>query len=143
MSRPTRIVLITLALIVAGAICGGIAGALALALGVAIADRPNANVDIATDLWLLRFPAYVGAVLGAVALPSVAWLLLRRVSLGRAIMGSVLGTVVGGALGWIPAIGWDRVYLAIGASFLGFLGAAVVMRRRANAAAAHGDEAAA
>ena len=45
--------------------------------------------------------AFFGAPLGAITAPVLAWLLLRRVPLGRMFLGSAAGTAIGGVVGWI------------------------------------------
>jgi hypothetical protein len=54
---------------------------------------------------------FVGAVLGAVLAPIAGFSLLRRVALGRAILWTSVGTVLGGliGLGWQEVLGLGRV----------------------------------
>ena len=125
MTRPARIIAVTLGLALAGAVLGGIAGALGLAIALAVTEGPAA----AADATLLAFAAYVGAVLGAVSGPVAAWLLLRHVPLGRVFTESVAGTVIGGVAGWISTTGFDIQYSVIGA-LSGFFVAVIAMRRR-------------
>ncbi|HEX2202154.1 MAG TPA: hypothetical protein VHG91_02595, partial [Longimicrobium sp.] len=47
---------------------------------------------------ILMFGVTGGAILGAVLGPPTAWLLLRHVPLGRAVLIPTVGTLVGGAL---------------------------------------------
>ena len=95
-----RVIVITSGLALAGALLGALAGTLALAIGVAITEGPSA-LSIES---VFLFPAVWGALFGAVGGPLAAWLLMRRVPIGRALTGSVLGAVIGGVVGWtIPA----------------------------------------
>jgi hypothetical protein len=130
MTRAARIVTVTVGLAASGALFGAMAGVLALVLGLTV----TGGLELLTSAWVLQIPAYFGAVIGALGLPAVAWLLLRNVPLGRAIAGSVVGTVIGGAAA-LPFMG-DQVFLPIGAAFLGFVAAAFLMRRAARSRAA-------
>jgi hypothetical protein len=49
------------------------------------------------ELRILVWAGAVGGVLGAALGPAAAWLLLRRVPFGRAVLGATGGAVVGGA----------------------------------------------
>jgi hypothetical protein len=113
MTRPARIIAVTLGLALAGAVLGGVAGALALAIALAVTEGPAA----AADATVLAFAAYVGAVL------------LRHVPLGRVFTESVAGTVIGGVAGWISTTGFDIQYSVIGA-LSGFFVAVIALRRR-------------
>lgn len=100
MMRSLRVLLITLALSAVGAVLGAIAGAVALVAGLTITEGPSVVGNVAAVFRLLKYPALVGAVLGATGLPGVTWVLLRYLPLGRAFIGSVLGTIIGGTLFW-------------------------------------------
>ena len=89
----------TAGLAVAGALFGAVAAAIALALALAVSEGPAAALDFEA----LGVAALLGAACGAVAAPAAGWLLLRRVPLGRAVAGTVGGTVVGGVAGWLLA----------------------------------------
>lgn len=108
MTRTYRIVAVTLGLMGAGIICGAVAGAVAITVVLTIMGD-----------WLpfegATGGAVVGGILGAIAAPSLSWLLLRRVPLGRMFWVCTLGTIVGGVVGGI-----------LGA-FLGCLGAAAIL----------------
>ena len=132
MTRTGRILIVTLGLVAAGAVFGALAGALALAVGLTFTD----GIATAAKPVILRIPAIMGAVLGAAALPLAAWLFLRRVPLGRAVAGCVLGTVVGGAAAWALQIGgFDVIYYSLAGAFAGFLLASLIMWRQSRAAA--------
>ena len=138
MGRPLRIFAVTLGLAVTGAVFGALAGVVAFALGLLISQgflRPG-------DLDALPFAGGFGAIIGAIAAPAAGWLLLRRVPLGRAVAWSVLGAVTGAVAGWVLGGGFDAgtngvrsfgdpFVNAVAGALLGFLIAAVVLRRRA------------
>lgn len=94
MTRSVRIVCVTAGLVGAGAVFGGIAGAAALWIVFALS-----GAFIVNQAGVLMLAVYTGIPLGAVGLPVMTWVLLRRVALGRVIVLSVAGTVVGGVLG--------------------------------------------
>src|SRR5690242_20736353 len=97
MGRARRILLVTVGLAIFGAVAGAIAGAFVAALGVALKQGPLGPVDFA----VAAMGALFGAPLGAVLLPVAGWLLMRRVPLGRAMLGTMLGTNAGGLIGWL------------------------------------------
>lgn len=131
MTRTGRILLVTLGLVGAGAVFGALAGALALAIGLSITD----GLATATRSITLQLPAALGAVLGGLALPIAGWLVLRRVPLGRAVAGCVVGTVAGGAVVWTLQIGgFDTIYYSLAGAFAGFILACLIMWHRARAA---------
>jgi hypothetical protein len=134
-----RIVVVTLGLIVAGALFGGIAGASALTISVLITEQISGT----PDLPMIGFAAIFGAIVGAVVAPLGGWLLLRYVPLGAAIAWSTLATGVGGVCGWIladalrsrfggplPLLGDEVGYALLGA-FIAFVACALWLRRRA------------
>ena len=124
MGRARRILAITAGLVVFGAFAGAIAGALVAMVGVAIRWGP---FD-AADLSLAAVGAGFGAPLGAVLLPAAGWLLMRHVPLGRAMLGTTLGTVAGGLIGWVFPSPMDQINRTLLAGFLGFVLAVVVLR---------------
>jgi hypothetical protein len=126
MTRPRRILVVTAGLVAAGAVFGAIAGAIAVVISVMLAEDPAAVAE--PTLYLIG--AYFGAPIGAVSLPIVAWVLLRRVPLGRVILGSVVGTVLGGVAGWILPVMDDQVLRGLLGAGAGFLAAAVLMSLR-------------
>ena len=124
MGRARRILAITAGLVAFGAVAGAIAGALVAMLGVAIRWGPWD----AADLGLAAVGAGFGAPLGAVLLPAAGWLLMRHVPLGRAMLGTTLGTIAGGLVGWVFPSRMDQVNRTLLAGFLGFVLAVVVLR---------------
>ena len=127
MTRTGRIVAVTAGLTGAGAIAGAVAGG--AALGV--------------SLWLttkLLIPggfligAFLGAPLGAVTAPAVAWLLLRDVSLGHMFVACATGTIIGGVIGYITTTpGGSAVLGGLAGALVGCVVAAVWLRRRLEA----------
>jgi hypothetical protein len=124
-SSPARIVGVTAALLAGGALFGAIAAVLALVLASAVTDGLAWGTPIA-----LVFAAMAGAALGAPLFPAAGWLLLRRVPLGIALIGSMAGTVLGGVLGWVLTGGNDPMSTPILGAIVGFACAAIVMRLR-------------
>ena len=125
MTRPARIVLVALGLAAAGAAFGALAGAVGLALAVLVAEGPRGLG------WLEPFAvaAAFGAVLGVGLGPAAGWLLLRRVPLGVAVLGTLAGAVAGGAGSWLLRGAW-LVGGPVGGAAAGFLAAAVALRLR-------------
>ena len=125
MTRPARIVLVALGLAAAGAAFGALAGSVGLALAVLVAEGPRGLG------WLEPFAvaAAFGAVLGVGLGPAAGWLLLRRVPLGVAVLGTLAGAVAGGAGSWLLRGAW-LVGGPVGGAAAGFLAAAVALRLR-------------
>lgn len=92
-----RILMVTLGLMLAGAVFGTMAGALML-LAWIIGDSGITPIldKTAFALWM---GAWFGGTLGAVMGPIAAWLLMRHVPLGLAVGGTMLGTLAGGGIG--------------------------------------------
>lgn len=130
---PGRIVIVTIALAVAGAAFGGIAGAVTLATVLALSKE----AAFIQEPRILLAGATLGAVLGAGCAPLAGWLVLRHVPLGPAFGGLTVGTSVGGVIGWfIPTLGWliptstDKISRSLIVGALGFLCTAVMLRIR-------------
>jgi hypothetical protein len=117
MTRLGRIALVTIGLSVTGAIVGAVAGAAAFLLGVLASGRLS-------DWGLSGAAAMLGAFYGSIGAPLFGWLVLRHVPLGRAIGWTALGTVVGGATGWVFPLVLNPVIGAFG----GFIGASLLAR---------------
>jgi hypothetical protein len=129
MNRSLRIAAVTAGLLLAGAVAGAVAADVAVAIALAITGSPIR----AAGFEPLMFVAVVGALFGGVLLPVTAWLFLRRVPLGLALLGTLAGTVVGGVLGWVfPPMG-DMVQGGVIGAVAGFALAALVLRLRASA----------
>jgi hypothetical protein len=129
MSRTLRIAAVTGGLLVAGAVAGFIAADLAFLIAGAI----DGNGPGLIGLEPMLFVGSLGALLGGVLLPITAWLFLRRVPLGLAVLGTLLGTVVGGALGWILFSGSDQIGGGLGGAFAGFALSTLLLRLLASA----------
>jgi hypothetical protein len=91
-SRSSRILVVTGALALTGAVVGALCGA----LSVTLALLPSGLRGFDAQIFAVATP--VGAAVGAVITPLIAWVLLRSVPLGRAILQCAAGTVAGGVL---------------------------------------------
>jgi hypothetical protein len=90
--RVATVTAVTVGLVGAGAVFGAAAGGLAVTAGVLITEHEVAG---------FAFGAFIGAPLGAIMAPTLAWTLLPRVPLGKMFVRCATGTVVGGVIGWI------------------------------------------
>jgi hypothetical protein len=125
MTRVGRILAVTAGLSVAGGVLGAVASVIALLLAAALTE----GLPLPLHLDVLAFVALFGAVLGMIAAPAGGWLLLRRVPVGRAMLWSVIGTIVGGVVAWAVPLGHDQIGRAVIGAVVGFLAAALVLRR--------------
>ena len=126
--RPLRLLTITLGLALAGTVFGGIAGGAGLA--IALFFEPHQ--------WrgcyeFCEFAASVGAVLGMVGAPAVAWVMLRRVPLGRLFTLLTLGTTVAAVFGWFAFSHIDVIWGPTFAGFVGFMATAIALSFRYDA----------
>jgi hypothetical protein len=131
MSRTLRIFAVTAGLLAAGAVAGALAAVAALT--IALAATGDAVGLSHTDGEMLSIVALIGGLFGGVLLPATAWIFLRRVPLGLALLGTLVGTIAGGSLGWIVQIGGDPIQGGLTGAFLGFACAALLLRLRASA----------
>jgi hypothetical protein len=92
-SRSSRILVVTGALALTGAVVGALCGVLSVTLAL-LPVRGFGGFD--AGIFALAGP--VGGAVGAVTTPLIAWVLLRNVPLGRAILQCAVGTVAGGVL---------------------------------------------
>jgi hypothetical protein len=141
MNRSLRIAAVTGGLLVAGAVAGAVAAEAAF-LVASLFDHSGGSF-INRDSLIAA--GSVGALLGGVLLPITAWIFLRRVPLGLAVLGTLLGTVVGGALGWVFLSGGDPVQYGLtgvytlyirgglNGAFVGFALSALLLRLLASA----------
>ena len=121
MKRAGRIVSVTIGLIGAGIVFGALAGGTAFAFVVVLADG-----RISTELF--EIGAIFGAPLGGITAPPLAWLLLRRVPLGRMFLVCTAGTAIGGMIGWFATSrGGDIMLQPIAGAFLGCAAAATAL----------------
>jgi hypothetical protein len=129
MSRSLRIVAVTGGLLAGGAVAGAVAAVIAVLIALTVTQT-----TLGPDWTPLLFVACVGALFGGVLLPITAWLFLRRVPLGLALLGTVLGTIVGGTLGWIVRMGGvNEIQGGVLGSLAGFAVAALLLRLRVSA----------
>jgi len=126
MNRLERIVAVTLALTGAGAIVGALAGAAALTFSLLVTSEPRPAAG-------LIMGAFLGAPIGAVTAPALAWLLLRRVPLGRMFMECSVGTTIGGVIGWVTAASVMAPVGGLAGAFTGCVVAGVLLRHRLGA----------
>ncbi|MEP6765838.1 MAG: hypothetical protein ABJB66_16100 [Gemmatimonadaceae bacterium] len=126
-----RVAAVTAGLSVFGAIAGAFAGGSAAFLVEAIGNR-------SLEPFLFLVGAEFGAPLGAVLMPFAGWALMRRVPLGRAFVGTIAGTLVGGIVGWFskphPYGGFPLPNALVG-GLIGFLCAVLALRAMSNRAA--------
>ena len=133
MSQTGRILAVTAGLIAGGALFGALAAVATLAIGFAAMGRAGEILDPVG----LEMVATVGALLGGVLFPAAAWLLMRTVPIGLALIGTVAGTTAGGAAGWLVAgTDFDQVVYALIGGVIGFVFASVLLRVRAGRTAA-------
>ena len=118
-----RIVAVTAGLAATGAVVGSVLGALTIIGWIVVESRRLTGSD-----WpVIGVAAVAGAAIGAVLAPIFAWALLRTVPLGRAILGTAVGTVAGVVVGpLIHAAG------LIPGALAGFAIAAVALRLTAS-----------
>ena len=136
MSRAKRIALVTIGLSLTGAAVGALLSPLLLlAMGLA-----RGMPVLGADLSFLRIPAALGAVAGAILAPIASFTLMRHVPIWRAIVETMLGTIVGASIGMLfgPAqrVGllWPIVFGVLG---FGIAAARLRWTRRTKAPATH------
>ncbi|HEV7589035.1 MAG TPA: hypothetical protein VGO40_13035 [Longimicrobium sp.] len=129
MNRTLRIFAVTAGLLAAGAVAGALAAAGALLIGLWVSGERVGG----SGTEMFGFAAMVGAFFGGLLLPATAWIFLRRVPLGLAVLGTLLGTIVGGALGWVIRMGPNEIQGGLVGAFAGFAAAALLLRLRASA----------
>jgi hypothetical protein len=93
-----RVVAVTAGLALTGALAGALCATVAVTVIVFI-ETKSAFIFSADFFRLVGMVAAVGAAMGIVAAPALAWGLLRRVPLGRAILVTCVGTIIGVVLG--------------------------------------------
>jgi hypothetical protein len=132
MSRALRIFAVTVGLLAAGAVAGALAAAVALAIALVVSGEPVGLISQA-DREMFAIVAMIGALFGGVLLPATAWIFLRRVPLGLAVLGTLVGTILGGSLGWVVMYGHGEIQGGLVGGLAGFAGAALLLRLRASA----------
>lgn len=118
-----RALLVTVGLAFTGAVFGAIAGAGGLALALLL----DPSSGVLGSLVYCEFAACVGALLGAVSAPTVTWVMLPRVPLGRLFLLSTAGTIAGGVFGWFAFSSIHVIWGPTLAAFAGFMGTAVAL----------------
>jgi hypothetical protein len=130
MNRGLKIAAVSVGLLAGGALFGAIAAVIALFVGVAVTGHLG---EVLRGEWLpmLVIAGGVGAFFGGILLPVTGFTLLRRVPLGLTAVGTVLGTIVGGAAGWALSalLHWDQLNPPIAGAVLGFFASALLLRR--------------
>jgi hypothetical protein len=130
MTRARRIFAVTAGLALTGAMVGTITGAIVAAVIIGVITR-----SAPLDLELFVIGAMFGAPLGAVLFPTAGWLLMRHVPLGKALLGTSLGTLAGGIAGWFLPLGNDPLARTISLGVVGFAIAVMLLRRAASGSA--------
>jgi hypothetical protein len=121
--QSMKILVVTAALAVTGAVIGAVVGSLMLLSWAAVVE---ASLRAAWDPALLAVGAAFGGMFGAVLGPAAAWLLMRHVPLWLAVGGTAAGTLMGAVIGMIVAGPPGSFYGALA----GFVGTAVFLRVR-------------
>lgn len=132
MNRAARVVTITLGLMGVGAVAGALCGAVIPPVVLLLTSRSSRFFSAGTGQLAVVGAAF-GALGGAVAGPAVAWGLLRRAPLGKAMLWGAVGTVIGAVVGeWLaPFNPYSRAIPGvIAGAMLGFIGASVALRLR-------------
>ena len=131
--RSVRIVLVTAGLSGAGVVVGAISSVAAVSL-IALIEGGVGSLVSREFHGLLGIAGAFGAVAGMIGAPALSWTLLRRVPLGRAMLFTAIGAVVGALGGELtrPLNPYARTVpgVLVGA-LLGFIGAGVLARLRA------------
>ena len=121
---PRRVAGVTVALAGTGAVLGA-------GFSAAIVGLVGAGLRLTGGVLPGPLPvvAAIGGGIGAILTPLTAFSLLRRVALGKALLGTILGMAVGTSAGFAASGG--RLLVAIGAGVAGFLVTALLLRLRA------------
>ena len=93
-----RAAIVTGALAATGFVCGVAIGSVVLT-GIVIREQGWTREVLRVLPRIAMVGAIYGGPAGAVLTPPLSWLLLRRVSLGRALLETAVGTVIGAGLG--------------------------------------------
>jgi hypothetical protein len=97
-NRLARIGAVTAGLGATGAVVGACCAAIAVTM-ISIVETKSAFIFSFEFFRLLGIVALAGAATGIVGAPALAWGLLRRVPLGRAIVVTAIATIAGAILG--------------------------------------------
>jgi hypothetical protein len=124
---PSRVLAVTGGLLLAGGVVGGLVGG--GLLGIFASIGKVAGETGLPPLRLFAIAAGVGALIGALTGPPLAWLLLRRVPIGKALLHTGVGSVIGGLLGGVITFtgiaGRNAFAWFFAAVFAGYVGAAL------------------
>jgi len=137
MVRLRRILAVTVGVVGAGAVVGALCGVVLASLALLLTASINELMSRDTAVFL-GLCATVGGVVGGITSPIVAWGLLRRVPLGRAIVWGAVGTMLGGVIGeWLSPTNLHSgtVPGVIVGGFLGFVAASIAVRKASGRAA--------
>ena len=93
-----RVALVTAGLSATGGFVGGVCAAAAVTV-IAGIEGGVGSLMSAPTLGLVGIAAGAGALTGTIGAPLLGWALLRRVPLGRAILMTAVGTVIGAVVG--------------------------------------------
>lgn len=139
MRRSARIITVTAGLAGLGAAAGVAIALVGLALVALVTGLRTGHVSLAlqamSEPMILAFLLPKGALLGALTGPPVAWTLLRRVRIGRAVVGVALGALIGALTGdlALSALSWGKATAIpfgwLWCALLGVLIAALLLRR--------------
>lgn len=134
-----RVALVTLGLMVTGFVAGVLVGTLML---VAISLSYGELLPWSSVALVFMLSTIIGGPIGAIATPLVAWLALRRIPIGRAILIAAAGTWLGGVLTARAVSLFGKAFIesagvvAVLGALIGFFAAAAWLRfgtrRRSN-----------
>jgi hypothetical protein len=123
MRSPIHIARVAAALAVGGAVSGALSGAFVIEAAVVVLLRAFAPLS-----WL-GVSSIIGAGLGAVVAPGLAWGLLRHVPIGRAMASIATGIGIGGAIGVVLGVSAVNPYVPLAVNRApvpqGFVGALI------------------
>jgi hypothetical protein len=95
-----RVLLATLGLVATGFVVGGLCAGVTMVILATLAGEWRELLR--PGFWILS--GVIGGSIGAVAAPVLAWLCLRHVPLGVAILQTAIGTILGAVAGSVLAI---------------------------------------
>jgi hypothetical protein len=123
--RLGRVAAVTASLALVGALIGGVVGGTLLTVWLLVVGYQGSRVGA------ILAGALYSAALGAVLAPTTAWIFLRRVTLGRAIAHTTVGTAMGAVIGMLieaVVLKNSTVQFGVVGALLGFFVAAVRLR---------------
>jgi hypothetical protein len=128
--QVARVAFVTAGLSASGGLVGALCAAAAVS-AIGIVEGGVGSLVSGAGIRLIGLTAGAGAVAGMIAAPLLGWGLLRRVPLGRAILVTAIGTVVGAVGGELlnPFNPYARtVPGVIGGALVGFFVAGAGLR---------------